>query len=88
MRKILLLLVMFVLVGCSNNENVYKSITYVEAQELISNSEVILIDVRTNNEYELYHIDGAINIPLDTISKSSGLSLDIVKGIINNSEEN
>lgn len=40
-------------------------ITYIEAKELLRNSSnTILLDVRSNQEYDEYHLDGAINIPL------------------------
>lgn len=41
---------------------------YISAEELKkmidSNADVIIVDIRTPIEYELYHIPRAINIPL------------------------
>jgi rhodanese-related sulfurtransferase len=36
---------------------------------MIENNQVTLIDVRTQNEYELMHIKSAINIPVADIEK-------------------
>lgn len=69
MRKILLLFFVFLLIGCSNDNITYKTITNKEARELVNNSEVIIIDVRTEPEYNSNHIENAINIPLDDISE-------------------
>lgn len=52
-----------------NNRYVYKLVTFEQAKEMIEKSQVILIDVRTQNEYELMHIRGAINIPVSDIEK-------------------
>ena len=42
-------------------------------EELMSNNEYIIIDVRTEEEYEENHIVGAINIPYDEIDVNSDL---------------
>ncbi len=40
------------------------SITYMEAKDLIKqNSNAVLLDVRSKQEYDEYHLDGAICIP-------------------------
>lgn len=82
MKKVLLLLVILILVGCSNSTNMFKKITYVDAQELMKNSEVIIIDVRSSTEYQSNHIDNAINIPLDSISESE------LKNVISSLDDN
>ncbi|HZK21801.1 MAG TPA: rhodanese-like domain-containing protein [Oscillospiraceae bacterium] len=47
----------------------YKTITAKEAKEKIDgDSEVIVLDVRTKEEYVISHIGGAILIPYDTIT--------------------
>lgn len=70
MKKVLVLLSVLILVGCSNMDSLYKTISGKEARELIKNTEVIVIDVRTKEEYESGHITNSINIPLNTITKS------------------
>lgn len=73
MKKILLLLVVLLLVGCGSNKinakALYKTIKGDIAMEFVNSSKAILIDVRTLEEYEDKHIEGAINIPLNEISK-------------------
>lgn len=76
MKKILYLLVIcLLLVGCSNEkidgEALYKTIESSIAKEFVSNEKAILIDVRSFEEYEQRHIEDAINIPFDTISKEA-----------------
>lgn len=46
-----------------------KEISYKELKEFIKNKEALLIDVRSNQEYEEGHINGAINIPSYNIKK-------------------
>ena len=73
MKKIILLVIVLLLVGCSSNkingENLYKTINGELAIEFVNTSKAILIDVRTFEEFEENHIDGAINIPVDEITK-------------------
>lgn len=76
MKKILfLVLILILLVGCSNEkidgEALYKTIESSVAREFVEGGKAILIDVRTLEEYEKDHIDDAINIPFDTLTKES-----------------
>ena len=47
----------------------YNLISVEQAKDMIKNNEVILIDVRTKNEYDLVNIKGSINIPLNVLTK-------------------
>lgn len=49
-----------------------KEISYKNLKELMKNKTVYLIDVRSNQEYEEGHLDGAINISLYNIEKQIG----------------
>ena len=74
MKKILLILFIGLLVvGCGNDkiggEALYKTIDGDIALEFVTNSKAILIDVRSFEEYAKDHIEGAINIPYDNITK-------------------
>lgn len=51
------------------NQMNYKLIPFEQAQDMIEKNSVILIDVRTQNEYELMHIKNAINIPVNEIER-------------------
>ena len=71
MKKILVCLVcLFFLAGCSEDVEDY-NVTYMEAKEKIINEEAILVDVRTEDEYNEKHIDGAVLLTLDEITEDS-----------------
>lgn len=65
MKKILIILLLSIsLVGCSS----YKTIDQEEAYKAMSlDDSIVVIDVRTEEEYNEEHIVDAINIPLDNI---------------------
>lgn len=71
MKKILLIILMFFLVGCSSTENNTEVISYIEAKEKIINEGAILVDVRTKDEYNTKHISGAVLLTLDTIDEET-----------------
>ena len=48
--------------------NAKEQLTPEEAKLLIDNYEAVVIDVRTKNEYQFYHINGALHIPIDELS--------------------
>lgn len=54
-----------------------KDISYEELKKFIKNKDIYLIDVRSGQEYEEGHLDGALNIPFYNIEK------DIEKNIKN-----
>ena len=66
-KKIISLLVCILLLTACGDKNSYKTIDTNAAMELI-NKDAVIIDVRENSEYVTGHIDGAINIPADSIS--------------------
>ncbi|WP_291633873.1 rhodanese-like domain-containing protein [Clostridium sp.] len=75
--------------GCSNNsidtnkgvtnapeKASFSNITPEEAKErLDSDKEIILLDVRTKEEYETGHIKGSILMPVDNLEEEVGKSL-------------
>ena len=74
MKKTLVLLIsVFFLVGCNDLEKKtpeveYKSITSEEVRKSLDNKEeLIIIDVREENEYNTEHVDGAINVSVTNI---------------------
>ena len=59
---------MFGLVSCTNSQNEYRQMTMRDAMNMMENeSNYIILDVRTLEEYSEKHILGAINIPNETI---------------------
>ena len=59
-NKINIMFIVFVLfiTGCNNNNDI---------NSIIEDKNTIIIDVRTEEEYNERHIDRAINIPVDNI---------------------
>lgn len=68
-RLISLIICILLLTGCDNGG--YETITENTANELISNNNVVIIDVRNIDEYNTGHIKGAINIPVSKIDEVS-----------------
>ncbi|WP_019230283.1 rhodanese-like domain-containing protein [Sedimentibacter sp. B4] len=85
MKKIMiaaavLVILALVLTGCSNTsseeESVNEKIQYVkispkDAKEIMDNEESIVLDVRTKDEYDQGHIEGAVLLPVDEISSKA-----------------
>lgn len=76
-RLIIGLLIVIVLSGCTatkeENKIMYNKITAEEAKEIIDTQEVIILDVRTKEEFKEKHIEGALLIPdyeLEKLAKS------------------
>lgn len=68
----MLLTLLFLISACSQSRGTtYKQISSIEAQEIINTqTDYIVLDVRTKQEYEDVHIKGAINIPNESIDES------------------
>lgn len=70
MKKILTVLLGLSLFGCSSKAN-YHQIDGQSALDMMNNeTDYIIIDVRTESEYQQGHIKNAINIPNETIDES------------------
>ena len=82
MKKILfILIVMVLLTGCGSDSDKGKVMEINKTDAVTKIDEgAILIDVRSSQEYEDNHIDGAININVDDILNTEGAL------IYNNSE--
>lgn len=72
MKKIIVFFAFAVLIlcGCSggSQDSEVVLVDYNEAKDLVLNGAV-LIDVRTLEEYDTYHIDGAVLMSVDTIDE-------------------
>jgi len=80
MKKVFVLLLgILLLSGCSSEDN-DGLIAYMDAKEQIINHGAILVDVRTEDEYNEHHIDGAVLLTLDNINE------DTVADIVDNKE--
>lgn len=84
MKKVILAVFVIILCFCGCSDDKEKSsndvISYLQAKELIINEGAILIDVRTKEEYDEAHIDGALSLPVDEIDE------DTVKEIISSKD--
>jgi len=77
MRRILLILgVSLLCFGCTTNKDSKEGlISYMEAKEMIINENAVLVDVRTEEEYNEHHIDGALLLTLDTIDETTATNI-------------
>lgn len=71
-KLLLLISVGFLLWGCSS-EAKYETITADKAKEMMDTKEVIVLDVRSQDEFNERHIENAINIDVNDIEKANGL---------------
>lgn len=76
---LILILGILSLVGCNNTDTSqsgesvgYKKISAKQAKEMMDNKDYdIILDVRTAEEFAEGFIEGAINLPLDSIEKDA-----------------
>ena len=77
-KLILIMLAMMLLTACGQDkankqEAVYVNITAEQAKEIMDSREgYIILDTRTQEEYDESHIPGAILIPYDEILEEAG----------------
>jgi phage shock protein E len=65
---IALALISVFVVGCKSIGSVYKTITPADAKKILDKSDnTILLDVRTQEEYDAEHIPNSILLPYDEI---------------------
>ena len=69
----LLIIISLIIVGCEDKDLSYSKIesgkiNCNQKDELLKQDNIVLIDVRTEEEYNAGHLDMAINIPYDTIT--------------------
>jgi len=74
MKRFLILLVLVLFIGgCGDKEMSNKKDTL---DAILASGEYIVVDVRTNSEYESGHVVGALNIPHDQINEDIVLDKD------------
>lgn len=79
MKRILplFLLLLLLLTGCggttsnASSESSYQQISQEEAKEMMDTQDVIILDVREQNEYDSGHIPGAVLLPVGTIDEET-----------------
>lgn len=74
MKRILpMLFALLLLTGCGGNRAAgsYQQISQETAKEMMDSQEVIILDVREQEEYDSGHIPGAVLLPVGTIDEDS-----------------
>ncbi|WP_246345943.1 rhodanese-like domain-containing protein [Sedimentibacter hydroxybenzoicus] len=56
----------------NTSKTVYKKISAEEAKSIIDSEDVIILDVRTQEEYDSGHIKNAILLPVTEIASKTG----------------
>ena len=69
----LFLSILLLLTGCGGNasDGSYQQITQEEAKEMMDTQEVIILDVREQDEYDSSHIPGAVLLSVGTIDEDT-----------------
>lgn len=83
MKRILPVLLTFslLLTGCGGNgsDSSYQQITQEEAKEMMDTEEVIILDVREQDEYDSGHIPDAVLLPVGTINEDTAAEVILEK---------
>ena len=79
MKRILVLILamLLVLTGCGGStvENTYQQIAQEKAKEMMDTQEVIVLDVREQDEFDAGHIPGAVLLPVGAITKDTAAAV-------------
>ena len=79
MKRILSLFfaMLSVLTGCGGTsmKSTYQQITQEDAKKMMDTKEVIILDVREQNEFDAGHIPGAVLLPVGTITKDTAAAV-------------
>ena len=72
-----LLIPLLLLAGCGSGtaQSGYTQISQEEAKAMMDGQDVIVLDVREQNEYDSGHIPGAVLLPLGSISEESAAAV-------------
>lgn len=72
-RIFALLLSLLLFTGCAGNasDDTYQQISQEEAKNMMDTQEILILDVREQNEYDSGHIPDAILLPVGTIDEDT-----------------
>ena len=67
---VLVFIILLVLTGCGGRKvrNTYRQITQEAAKSMMDTQDVIILDVREQDEFNAGHIPGAVLLPVGTIT--------------------
>lgn len=71
MKRIFLIIGCLFLFGCTNEKE-------TDYKKIMENNDYVIIDVRSNEEYNQQHVKGAINIPYTEINENISIDKDKV----------
>ena len=79
MKRILLVVITMALIltGCGGRkvENTYQQISQEEAKNMMDSQEVIILDVREQNEFKAGHIPGAVLLSVGAITADTAAAV-------------
>ena len=77
MKRIVCLLFALLLAftGCKAAGSTYQQITQQEAKAMMDTQEVIVLDVREQDEFDAGHIPGAVLLPVGTITQDAAAAV-------------
>ena len=79
MKSILpfIIAVLILLSGCAgpSAENGYQQISQEEAKSMMDSQEVVILDVREQDEYDGGHIPGSVLLPVGTIDQDTAAAV-------------
>ena len=79
MKRLISMILGFALVltGCGGTkmENTYQQISQEEAKKMMDTQEVMILDVREQDEFDAGHIPGALLLPVGAISGESAAAV-------------
>ena len=78
MKRILwTVLALLLLTGCAGTagENTYRQISQEEAKKMMLEQQVVILDVREQEEYDSGHIPGAVLLPVGAIDESTAAAV-------------
>ena len=80
MKMIMAVICIFMMIGCGkqleNTKEAYQMISMEEAKKIMDEEDnIVILDVRTQEEYESGHIPGAICVPNENIGEEAIVEL-------------
>lgn len=70
-KMTIVMLISLLLISCSGNSGEYVKLSPDEAGKKLDEAGVVILDVRTQFEYDEVHIDGSTLLTLDTINEET-----------------